>query len=213
MPQPTEGLFGYKAPPCSGIPNREVIRWVQGLDLTLSVTNFRRDLANGFLVAQILHKYHPADVHLHSFSNGTSTSTRNDNWRQIQKVCSQKKLPLSSHSVQGTTQGSPGAAVALLEHLYEKLTKKSVQKLPPPQLAAPEASSQQHRAAGAFSGATAGDSEDAPINATAGSKPILTNLQTGPGVDFGAVKIDAVDDALRLRQKLAAASQRAIPAS
>lgn len=39
---PTEGLFGYKAPPCSGIPNREVIRWVQGLDLTLSVTNFRR---------------------------------------------------------------------------------------------------------------------------------------------------------------------------
>ena len=59
----------------------------------------------------------------------------------------------------------------------------------------------------------AGEADDAPINATAGSKPILTNLQTGPGVDFGAVKIDAVEDPARLRQKLAAAGQRPIPAS
>ncbi len=68
-------------------------------------------------------------------------------------------------------------------------------------------------AAAADQHCTAGDAEDAPINATAGSKPILTNLQTGPGVDFGAVKIDAVDDPTRLRQKLASAAQRPIPAS
>ena len=57
------------------------------------------------------------------------------------------------------------------------------------------------------------EADDAPFNATAGSKPILTNLQTGPGVDFGAVKIDAVDNPTRLRQKLAGAASRPIPAS
>ena len=49
MPQQVEGLFGYKAPPCSGIPNREVIRWIQSLDLSASVTNFRRYWVPTFL--------------------------------------------------------------------------------------------------------------------------------------------------------------------
>ncbi|DBB00658.1 TPA: WW domain binding [Trebouxia sp. C0006] len=213
MPNQAEGMFGYKAPPCSGNPNREVIRWVQSLDLSASITNFRRDLANGFLIAQILHKYYPAEVQLHSFSNGMSTATKTDNWQQIQKICSQQSLPLPAQLMQGTAKGGPGAAVSLLEHFYEKLTKKSVQKLPPLQMPAVESTSQQHKTAGAFTGPSGGEAEDAPINATAGSKPILTNLQTGPGVDFGAVKIDAVEDPARLRQKLAAATQRPIAAS
>ena len=50
----------------------------------------------------------------------------------------------------------------------------------------------------------AGAMEEGPLNPIAGSKPITTSLQTGPGVEFGAVKLQTVDEAVTLRQKMAA---------
>ena len=50
----------------------------------------------------------------------------------------------------------------------------------------------------------AGAMEEGPLNPIAGSKPITTSLQTGPGVEFGAVKLQTVNEAVTLRQKMAA---------
>jgi len=47
---------------------RDVINWLDSLDLAYSVRNVRRDLANGFVVAEILSRYFPREVNIYTFS-------------------------------------------------------------------------------------------------------------------------------------------------
>lgn len=44
-----------------------------------------RDFANGFLVAELLARYYPADVQMHSFSNVHSAERKKNNWFLLNK--------------------------------------------------------------------------------------------------------------------------------
>lgn len=69
---------------------REVSKWFDKLDLTYSVRNLTRDLANGFVVAEIISR-HIADVDIYQFYNGLDIEKRKNNWSRIAEILKSDK--------------------------------------------------------------------------------------------------------------------------
>lgn len=66
--------------------SREMLKWLLGLDLSFPVRNVKRDLANGYLVAEILSRYFPKEVDMHSFENVCSLTLKECNWHVLLKL-------------------------------------------------------------------------------------------------------------------------------
>jgi hypothetical protein len=127
----------------SGLP-REVIKWLQSLDLTHPIRNvrrwalfritvhahqltFSRDFSNGYLVAEVVAWYYPQDIQMHSYSNGTSIQTKLGNWQQLERVSIffKKKLwypYIISH--QWVQHNSCGAIIIEIFNFHSSLVKK-----------------------------------------------------------------------------------------
>jgi len=109
----------------SGI-SREVLKWVQSLDLTYTINNIRRDFSNGFLVAEIFSWYYPNNIQMHSYDNGRSLPTKLGNWSQLERFFAKKKLDIPKEMIDGTIHCKIGAAELLLHTIYSLLTNRLV---------------------------------------------------------------------------------------
>lgn len=186
-------LFGYQGPPDTPTMTREAFKWVQSLDLSHSVKNVRRDFENGFLVAEIFSRYFPQDVQMHGYANAVSSHYKNDNWKQIKILCDKQGVELPRDLVEGTSKGIHGAAVSLIEYLYEMFTGKKVQRM----VEMPEAV-----AAGEGMAKTGGQGRDS-ASRDGGSKAISSQLRSTANIEFGQVQVQAIENAADLRRKLA----------
>ncbi|XP_072262177.1 spermatogenesis-associated protein 4 [Pyxicephalus adspersus] len=117
-----------EAPRRTGVP-RDVLRWLQSLDLSFSPKNFRRDFSNGYITAEIFYWYYPEDIQLHSFHNGTSLATKLGNWSQLEKFFQKRKLNVSKELIDGTIHCKPGAAELLLQETYVMLTNRRIKTI------------------------------------------------------------------------------------
>ncbi|XP_075045595.1 spermatogenesis-associated protein 4 [Mixophyes fleayi] len=117
-----------EVPRRTGVP-RDVLRWLQSLDLSFSPKNFRRDFSNGYITAEIMYWYYPEDIQLHSFGNGTSLATKLGNWSQLEKFFMKRKLNVSKELIDGTIHCKPGAAEILLQEIYVMLTNRRVRTI------------------------------------------------------------------------------------
>lgn len=128
---------------------REVLRWIQSLDLAYSVKNVKRfisisplslssspdtppsprDFSNGFLVAEIFSRYYAKDIQMHSFDNGTALTAKRDNWNQLQKFFRKVGINelISDDEVGRIIRCEDGIAIQVVTKIYESLTQRKVQ--------------------------------------------------------------------------------------
>eukprot|EP00163_Fabomonas_tropica_P023458 TRINITY_DN40787_c0_g1_i1.p1 TRINITY_DN40787_c0_g1~~TRINITY_DN40787_c0_g1_i1.p1 ORF type:complete len:808 (-),score=180.18 TRINITY_DN40787_c0_g1_i1:98-2521(-) len=110
----------------SGLP-RDVLKWIQGLDLSYSVKNVKRDFSNGFLIAEIFSRYYPGDIQMHSFDTGIQTKRKIDNWEQLDKFFRKRRIPITREQAEAIIACKPDVACELVEDMYRFLTQKNVQ--------------------------------------------------------------------------------------
>ena len=107
---------------------RDIVKWLQSLDLSCALKTPRRDLCNGFMVAEILSRYNK-EVQMHSIDTGLAVTRRLDNWAQIKKYLSKMHCTtVPDELINDTLQGREGAAVKLLSLLYTFLTKRELKE-------------------------------------------------------------------------------------
>jgi len=110
----------------SGLP-RELLKWLQSLDLTYSVKNVKRDFSNGFLVAEIFSRYYVADVEMHSYDNGTSLKRKLDNWDQLKRFFVKKGIDIPAALIDGVIHcKSIEEPSELIAKVYTMLTGREV---------------------------------------------------------------------------------------
>ncbi|KAH9519883.1 spermatogenesis-associated protein 4 [Bulinus truncatus] len=110
---------------------RDVLKWLQSLDLSAKIRNPKWDFSNGYLVAEIFSWYYPQEIQMHSFYNGESLAQKKQNWYLLKNFILRNSFDIKMNDIDGTIHCKEGAAVLLVESMYEILTNKRVRKLLP----------------------------------------------------------------------------------
>ncbi|KAK2945242.1 putative camsap CH domain protein [Blattamonas nauphoetae] len=103
---------------------REMIKWLQTLDLSVSVKNPKRDFANGFVIGEIFGRYFPREVSMHTFDTGTSQNAKSQNWEYLNRFFVKQEIPITPQMIDDTMNVRPLGTQQLLDTMYSYLTNR-----------------------------------------------------------------------------------------
>ena len=122
---------------------RLILTWA--VYFVLNFIIYSRDFSNGFLVAEIFSWYYPDEIRISSFNTGQSLDSKMSNWALIKRVnkfwfwflkeysnyksnkfqfVSNQKLTIPNEYIDETLHCKEGAAILLIESLFEILTNR-----------------------------------------------------------------------------------------
>lgn len=91
-----------------------------------------RDFANGYLFAEILHRYFPGEVSMHSFDkNASSVHKKRDNWSVLLKPLKKAGFDVTTREWEAICAAEDGAAVTFVGKMHRRLAGGSA-TMPPP---------------------------------------------------------------------------------
>lgn len=85
---------------------REIIKWIQTLNLEYSFKDIKRDLQNGYFIAEIFSRYFPEKISMHSYKNSNSKKFKNDNWNQLKKLFDKMNFVITQRIIEEITSGN-----------------------------------------------------------------------------------------------------------
>ncbi|XP_067884878.1 spermatogenesis-associated protein 4 [Heterodontus francisci] len=103
---------------------REVIKWLQSLDLSFPFKHVVKAFCNGYLVAEIFSWYYPQDVDISIYNNGVSFPSKLKNWSLLENFFFKKKLNIPKDLIYATMHSKPGGAQYLIQHIFTLLTNR-----------------------------------------------------------------------------------------
>jgi len=109
---------------------REILKWLQGLDLSYSVKDVKRDLSNGFLIAEVLSRYFPGDmVPMYSFDNSQKLERRQNNWQLLERIFQKNGIPFKKREYADIIENNDSAVlIDFMIKLYAGLTGKKINR-------------------------------------------------------------------------------------
>jgi CH-like domain in sperm protein len=114
-----------------GLAN-EVIQWLNVMELSKHVKNWRREFSNCALFGQIYRNYFPHDFELHSYDFSATTSSRKlANWKHFAKTLKKlnisfKGLTLSKKLIQNCIASDANSIRNVLHESFKILTKQDI---------------------------------------------------------------------------------------